>query len=111
MASDLRDDVAEVRNLREALTPLSAQIGDGPEDLVAMFLALVPLRGPVVGRLDVRVPGSPIHLAPGQTKMIEIMIEVPAELPDCGRLRGRVAVLTAIWNSWSSSRPASERKR
>jgi hypothetical protein len=91
---DLYDDVAEVR-MREALTPLFAQIGDRPKDLAAVLLALVPLRGPALGRLNVRVPDSPIHLAPGDTRMIEIVIEIPPELPNCGRLRGRAAVLTA----------------
>jgi hypothetical protein len=92
---DLHDDVAEVRNLRGAIRSLLDDVVDKPDELIAVLLALVPLREPILGRLAVRMSGTPIQLDPGQTKKIDLEIRVPSDLRARGRYRGRAAILTA----------------
>jgi len=91
---DLRDDVAQVRDLRGVIGPLLDKVPDDLDDLVAVLLAIVPPRGPVEGRLSVRLHGTPT-IEPSKTARVELEITVPAEFPVYGRYRGRAALVTA----------------
>jgi hypothetical protein len=91
---DLRDDVANVRDLRGVIAPLLAEMHRNVDDFVAVLLAVLPPQGPVVGRLSVRTQGAPIELAPGRSAKLELEGSLPQELPPNGRYRGRVPVLT-----------------
>jgi hypothetical protein len=92
---DLRDDVAEVRELRGLVAPALAEVPRDLDDLLSVLLAVVPAQGPIVGRLCVRSLSERVELAPGRTAKIDLEITVPPNLPANSRYRGRVAVLTA----------------
>jgi hypothetical protein len=91
---DLRDDVAQVRDLRGVVGPLLADVPRKLEDFVAVLLAVLPPQGPVVARLRVRTPDTPMELAPGHSQSLEVELSLLSELPANGRYRGRVPVLT-----------------
>jgi hypothetical protein len=91
---DLRDDVANVRDLRGVIAPLLADVPRNLDDFVAVLLAVLPPQGPVLGRLSVRTHGAPLELAPGHSAKLELEVTLPQELPPNGRYRGRVPVLT-----------------
>jgi len=57
---DLRDDVAELHDLGGVVRPLLDEVPEELDDLVAVLLAVLPPRGPVVGRLSVRMLGGPV---------------------------------------------------
>jgi len=90
----LRDDVANVRDLRGVIAPLLAEVPRNLDDVVAVLLAVMPPQGPVVGRLSVRTQGAPMELAPGHSAKLELEVSLPEGLPPNGRYSGRVPVLT-----------------
>jgi hypothetical protein len=91
---ELRDDVAQVRDLRRVIAPLLAELPRDLDDFVAVLLGVLPAQGPVVTHLSVRTDGAPVELAPGQSARLELEITPQEKLPANGRFRGRVPVLT-----------------
>ncbi len=91
---DLRDDVANVRDLRGVIAPLLGDVPSNLDDFVAVLLAVLPPQGPVLGRLSVRTHGAPLELAPGHSAKLGLEVKLAQELPPNGRYRGRVPVLT-----------------
>jgi hypothetical protein len=91
---DLRDDVAQVRDLTGVIGPLLAEVPRSLDDLVAVLVAVRPPQGPIVGRLSVRTRDAPVELAPGKTARVDLELTLPEGLPPGGRYRGRVPLLT-----------------
>jgi hypothetical protein len=91
---DLRDDVANVRDLRGVIAPLLAEVPRNLDDFVAVLLAVLPPQGPVMGRLSVRSHGAPVELAPGRSAKLDLEVSLQQALPPNGRYRGRVPILT-----------------
>jgi hypothetical protein len=91
---DLRDDVAQVRDLTGVIAPLLTEVPRSLDDLVAVLVAIRPPQGPIVGRLSVRTLGAPFELAPGRTAKVDLELTLPEGLPPGGRYRGRVPLLT-----------------
>jgi hypothetical protein len=92
---ELRDDLAQPRDLRGVIGPLLEEIPKKIDDVVAALVAITSPRGPAVGLLSVRMHGDSFSLAPGRTATVELEITVPAGLAAHGRYRGRAAIQTA----------------
>jgi hypothetical protein len=91
---ELRDDVAQVRDLRGVIAPLLRELPRDLDDFVAVLLGVLPAQGPVVTHLSVRTDGAPVELSPGQSARLELDVTSQERLPANGRFRGRVPVLT-----------------
>jgi len=91
---ELWDDARADRIRRLVVEPLSGHETVDLEAVVVAVLAAAREDQPRAGEAEVRLRDGPVELRPGETRALDATVTLAAELPDTGRFRGRMAVLT-----------------